>query len=57
MKNKGGRPALHSDRRFYLSLVKQNEDLSYTDLAKLYNVSRSTIARWIARGKELSNNG
>lgn len=56
MKNKGGRPAKHSDKEFYLKIVKENEELSYNDLAKFYNVSRSSIARWIARGRELARN-
>ena len=56
MKNKGGRPAKFTEKKFYVSLVRQNDDFSYAELAKMYNVSVRTIARWIAHGKELVKN-
>lgn len=47
-----GRPDKYSDQH-YLDVLEQNKDISYTELAEQYNVSRRTITRWIRRGKEL----
>lgn len=52
MKKPAGRPEKYGDA-FYLCVLNQNKEYSYTDLAKQYNVSERTVARWIKRGKAL----
>ena len=47
-----GRPQKY-DNDFYLLIFKEFEEYSLTELSKIHNVSKSTIQRWVRRGKEI----
>ena len=49
---KAGRPIVYDDT-FYLMILQEFETLSLTELSKLHKVSRSTIVRWVRKGKEV----
>lgn len=50
---KVGRPAKFQDE-FYLMILKEFEIFSFNELAKLHNVSRATVTRWVRKGKEIN---
>lgn len=54
MSKQAGRPEKF-DSKFYLLILKEFETLSFTEIAKLHNVSRSTAIRWVKKGKVIVN--
>ena len=57
MKSKAGRPknSFKYDDKFYLMIIKEHDDFSINQMAKMHNVSPSTIIKWIARGRGILN--
>ncbi len=52
--HKGGRPEKYKDD-FYLKLLKDYEDNTYSMLSAKYHVSRATIAIWLKKGRAIVN--
>ena len=49
----GGRPEKY-DKAFYLEVLRDYENHSYSQLAELRNVSVGTVVRWVKKGRELN---
>lgn len=50
--HKGGRPQKYDDT-FYISIVQQYETNTIGQIAEHHNVTRTTISRWLKRGRDL----
>lgn len=48
-----GRKPIHDDAEFYRMILQQYEHKSLRDLARYYNVSRTTISNWLKKGRAL----
>lgn len=45
--HKGGRPKIIRPANFYQHLLDEYETHTTGDMAKMYNVSKATISRWL----------
>ncbi len=52
--HKGGRPAKYSDE-FYLSILKEFENHTYSQIAKNHNVTKGSVTNWMKRAREIAN--
>lgn len=52
--HKGGRPPKYDDA-FYKSIVQQYETNTIGQIAEHHKVTKTTISRWLKRGREMAN--
>lgn len=50
--HKGGRPEKY-DKDFYKAILEAYEDHSLYQLAKIHNVSPTTVHHWVKKGRKL----
>ncbi len=51
-KRLSGRPKKY-DNDFYIQIVKEHDDFSLSQMAENHNVSISTAAKWLAKGRAI----